>query len=315
MTENTTVADTSSSQNEATLTAPAAQSPAQNEIASLFAHKPVRTAEIAESDSTNEAESAAENDTTDVQPPAEPTYKLTINGKEKEVTAQEYHKYAQKAAAADQAFKEAADLRKQAETFATMLRDNPLAVLQQLGIDTVEMSRSVLEREIRQMEMSPEELELEQYRAQIQQHKQEMERQQHEEVTRQEQALTQKMAERMNTEIIGALETYNIPNDEYSVSLMVDIMRENVQQDLGLTWDDAAKLVDDKLNNDLVRFLSRCKDDAELVRRIGADNVKRILKHSTKDFQKPAPTKQPAPTKKPAANDIASLFQKTNWRK
>lgn len=225
--------------------------------------------------------------------PVAKKYKLTIDGNDEEVDEDVLIKRAQKAAAADKRFQEAAELRKQSEQLLSMLKNDPFSVLEQLGLDPAELSTRHLEREIEKLKMSPEERELKQLRDWKMQQEQLHQQEQQALKEQQEQQEMQRLADQYTKDIISSMETVNLPRHEGSVKAMVDLMSQAVKNGLDVSWTDVAKEVKNRYYTDYKTLFDGMSDD-EFESVIGQDRVKRIVKRSAqKVYQQPLPKEQP----------------------
>lgn len=225
-------------------------------------------------------------------------YKLNIDGTDEEVDEETLIKRAQKYSAADKKFNESAQLRKQAEQLLTMLKQDPYSVLEQLGLDPTELSRSHLQRKIEELKMSPEEKELRDLRSYKEQQEQLRQQKEQEELTAKEEQLRSELSSKMTQEIIGALESVNLPRDESSIRMMVDIMRHQINNDVDITWEEAADIVRFQHEQNYKHFFSQMNVDA-LAQLLGEETVNKLVKRSTKKlFQPESPKEQPQPQPK-----------------
>jgi hypothetical protein len=91
------------------------------------------------------------------------TFNIKVNGRNKEVKLdlnndKDLEKYISLAESSTEKFEEASMTKKQVEKLITTLRDNPLAILKNkdLGIDIKNLAKQILEEEMEENKLSPE---------------------------------------------------------------------------------------------------------------------------------------------------------------
>ena len=267
---------------------------------------PVETTPVAEISSTNAPDGQTETPTeSEMSPTEKKMYKLMVDGAEEEVDEDTLIKHAQKYKAADKKFNESAQLRKQSEQLLTMLKENPFAVLTQLGLDPTEIAKEHLTRELQNMRMSPEERELAELRAErdarLKASREEEERLANEK----ELAARNELASNMEKQIISALDSVNLPKDESSVRMMVEIMKHAVAGDVEISWQEAAEMVKENHKKNYAHFFSQLNED-ELAALLGDDVVKKLVKRSTKNLYKEELPKE-------QLKKVVSSGRKTIW--
>lgn len=158
-------------------------------------------------------------------------YSLKVNNKIKDLEIdlsndEEVQKYLQKAMASDEKFQEAAGLRKQVEQLVNELKTNPLAILRhpQLGIDIKALAQQVLNEEIEEMKLSPEQKKIKELEMALKE-KDEKEKKSEEERSIAERAkMEQEAAAQLDEQITAALGKSNLPKSPYVVRRMADSM-------------------------------------------------------------------------------------------
>ena len=158
-------------------------------------------------------------------------FQLKVNNKVKDLELdlgndEEIQKYLQKAMAADEKFQEAATLRKQVEQLVSELKKNPLAILKhpELGIDVKALAQSVLNEEIEEMQLTPEQKKIRDLENALKE-KEEREKEalkQKEELERAR--FEQEAMEKLDDDITQALSKSNLPKSPYVVRRMADTM-------------------------------------------------------------------------------------------
>jgi hypothetical protein len=166
---------------------------------------------------------------------------LKVNGKQQEVELdlendEEIAKYLQKAMAADEKFREASSIRKQMETFVEMLKNDPLSILThpELGIDAKQLAESIINKEIEEMQKSPEQKEKERIQKELEDYRKQLEsekeaRRQAEMARLEEQAFME-----LDRDITQALDSFkDLPKSPYVVRRIADALIDATQ--LGYT--------------------------------------------------------------------------------
>lgn len=214
-------------------------------------------------------------------------HKLKIDGNDLELSEPDVIAYASKGVAADKRFKEAADLRKDAETFLDLLKtdftqllDNP-----KLGLDE-KQKRELIEKYYRQKyidpeTLSPEQLRLSQAERELSQYK---EREKQAETTKQQQAqqqLEQYHAQEYQKKFIRALETNLLPKEgdagARAVARMAALQAKTEMQGLDHSPEHLASLVRQDYITEIKAIVGATEGDA-LLTLLGDDIVNKLRK-------------------------------------
>jgi hypothetical protein len=250
------------------------------------------------------------------------THKVKINGKEYDVTTQELITFAQKAAAADQRFQEAAQIRSDMESLFTNLKENPFPILERLGINVREVAESYL-YDLVQFEGLPEP---ERKRIEAERKLKTLEEQQAEQAKlaeeQQFEADTAKAMDAYSNQIIGALSKIpSLPKTEKVVQRIAAYMYDGVQQGIDVTAEQAAQLVQQDLTNEY-KHLASTMTPEQLIEMFGDEVAGKILQHKKGKVTKPenratpanqAPNRAPAKKQgKKSFSDFRSEIRKAN---
>jgi hypothetical protein len=222
--------------------------------------------------------------TTPVEQPSDGSgvkkYKVKVNGEEMEVTEEELIKGYQIRKAADEKFREASMLRKQAEEFISLLKKDPIKVLTHpsLGVDFKKLAEEYLYQQLEEELMDPKDRELKKYKAMIE----EMERQKQE----QERAQQETMIEQLKAEysqnyvkdITEALQSSGLPKNEFTVKRIAYYMYEGLRRGYNLSAKQVAPLVKEDYIKEQ-RALYSSLDGDLLVQLLGDDLVNKIRKY------------------------------------
>lgn len=243
-----------------------------------------------------------------LKPSVPESFKIKVNGKEKEVTLDKLLVMAQKADAADERFSEAARLRKEAEEIVSTAKSEKSAIkmLVKAGY-TAEEARKIVEDELRaayEYEDLPEEEkkhrqmqeELERYK------KSEKERQEAEERAKLEKE-DREYASRLEQEMVSALESSWLPRNEIYGKAAFNYMAAAARKGFDLSAADAVRLVE----SDFVetnRSAIKSMDLEQVLKIFGEDKFKEYSGRSiTEVKQKEAPFTKPAQAVKQAKSE------------
>lgn len=196
-------------------------------------------------------------------------YSLKVNNKVKDVELdlsndEEVQKYLQKAMASDEKFQEAAQLRKQVEQLVSELKSNPLAILKHpgLGIDIKALAQQVLNEEIEEMKLSPEQKKIKELENALKE-KEEKEKKFEEEKSASERArLEQQAAEELDSQITAALGKSNLPKSPYVIRRMADSMI--AAMDMGytdVTPEQVLPFVEEQILGEINRLFEEAPED------------------------------------------------------
>jgi hypothetical protein len=277
-----------------------------------------------QTDSTdvNSQEQGAEQQAQASNPALKKKYKVKIDQKEEELELdlnndEEVKKHLQMSRAAQKRMKEAADTRKQAETFIKMLQENPVELLSnpKLGLDFRKIAEEYLYNQIQQESMSPEQrkqIEMEQrlrkYEEQEKTVKQQQESQQLEE-------LQNHYAQDFDKKITDALKSSNLPKSPKTVKRMAELMYKNLQYGLELEPNQLVELVKQDYVNEIKELFGSSEGDI-LMSIMGDDIANKIRKADLARLQKSNPFHQSSePQSSVVKEDVPQRrMSKDEWR-
>jgi hypothetical protein len=196
-------------------------------------------------------------------------YELKVNNKVKNIDIdlsndEEVKRYLQKAEGADEKFQEAASLRKQVEQLVTELKKNPLAILRhpELGIDVKALAQQVLNEEIEDMKLSPQEKRIKELEDSLKA-KETREKELEEERTANERAKFEaQAAEDLDEQVTSALSKSNLPKSPYVLRRISDVMI--AAMDMGyndVKVDDIMPFVQEQINGEIQRLFDEAPED------------------------------------------------------
>jgi hypothetical protein len=183
----------------------------------------------------------------------------------------------QLSAAARQAMQEAANLKKLYESEVTRLKQDPFAVLAELGLDPDELAEMRLQQRIEQMKKSPEQLEKERIQAELQAAREEANKLKAERETEQFEKLKEQAAAQIETEIEQALDAHKtLPKSRHIVKRIADSMLWAINNGFNdVTAEDVMPLVEREWRDEMSRLMDDSPEDI-LEQLIGQRNIERL---------------------------------------
>lgn len=241
--------------------APSAAPAAEASKAPVDANSTDLTAEDAEVEAAEVGKQEAKS--------AKKKFQLKVNNRMKDVELdmsndEDIIKYLQKAEASDEKFQEAATLRKQVEQLVSELKKNPLAILKhpELGIDVKALAQQVLNEEIEDMKLSPEQKRIKELEDALKS-KEEKEKKFEEEKSVAEKAkLEQQAAEDLDEQVTDALSKSNLPKSPYVLRRISDTML--AAMDMGFNdvkVEDIMPFVQEQINGEIQRLFDEAPED------------------------------------------------------
>src|SRR5271165_1509102 len=195
--------------------APAAGNPAQSATQDVIKTLPTdqkppveaKTDEVADDGSDLPPEEQAANKKKAAEAAAKKAYKLKVGGKDLEVDEAELMKRAQMGYSADQKWQEAAQMRKQMESFIHLLQNDPGKALAQMGHDVDKLAEDRIKARIEEMQKSPEQVEREKAQRELAELKAEREREKTEAQEREKSRVQDQFAIEIENDISSALDS------------------------------------------------------------------------------------------------------------
>lgn len=228
---------------------------------------------------------------------AKRAYKLKVGGKDVEVDETELLKRAQMGYSADAKWQEAAQMRKQMDSFIGLLQKDPAKALEQMGFNVDELAEKRLQARIEEMQKSPEQLEREKLQRELQEMKDKDREREEEYRTKETQRIQDQYAIELENDISGALDnnTYGFPKTPYVVKRIADIMILAVQEGMktnnptlkNITAKDVLPIVDQEIKQELRDMYSASPDDV-FEQLIGKDRLNKYRRSKIKKTAKPS---------------------------
>jgi hypothetical protein len=280
-----------------------------------------------------------------------PFFKETIkvDGKDVEIAfknKQELLAEIQKARASGKRFEESAKARKEAEALHTEamkakqeadeLRakygDNTLqasidAAIRSGDPERIKRAREVMENQlaglIRRDMMDPKERALEQERTRREAAEKEVQDYRTKEEKAAHETQVNHFRQEFTTTIIGALETGQVPNTDWTSAIMANLMRHNMQKGFKLTPEALAEKTKNVIMGQVTGLLGKATGDQliswfpDLIKKVRAADLARIKNRQPRQgtAQKPLEVAKPQGDQKPTKNGYMSPDEWREWTK
>ncbi len=254
--------------------------------------------------------------------------KLKVNGREMELEEGEVVRRAQLASAADEKFREAAEMRKQAEQFFKALLEDPKAVLMHPDIrDRINfraLAEEYLGAELQKEMMTPEQRELEELRQYKKQQDDARQRSEQEQLTRTQQEemtrLQQRAAQEYDKKITEVLAQSDLPKTAYTVKRVAELLHGALQKGYDLDIQTAVDMVREGYMTDVQALVGGLEGES-LVKLLGGDIVKRLRKFDLERIKAqldqsaaPAPQPVPAPVATQSRSEPSQFMRPDEWK-
>jgi hypothetical protein len=222
---------------------------------------------------------------------AKKAYKLKVGGKDLEVDESELLKRAQMGYSADQKWQEAAQMRKQMDSFIHLLQTDPAKALEQMGYDVDKMAEERIKYRIEEMQKSPEQIEREKMQRELESMKAERERERTEVQQRETQRIQDQYAIEIENDISAALDdsSAGFPKTPYVVKRVADMMILAIQEGIRtnndslkrVTAKDILPIVREEIRREQ-RELYDLSSDEDFEQLVGKDRLNKYRKSKLK---------------------------------
>lgn len=231
------------------------------------------------------------------------TFKIKANGKVKEIKLDmskesDIQKYLELAEGSREKFEEAASLRKQVEALVKELKSNPLAILRnkELGLDVKKLATQILEDELREMEMTPEQKKLAEMERQLKEFEEEKKRISEEKKNADLERARLQAMQQFDDEVTEALSSSKLPKSPYVVKRISDTLLEvyNLTDEDGnpmypdATVKDILPYVEEQINNEIKQLFEVAPDDV-LESMLGKPRLEKMRKNRIAKAKQVAP--------------------------
>lgn len=232
--------------------------------------------------------------------------KYQVEGREVEVDLSDeaaLDRLIQKGLGADKRFKETAAQRQQAEALITMLRKNPMAVLEQVAKMTGQDPRKVVEDYLWENHVKLEQLTPEQREAELNKRKlADLETKEKERLSQEQAAQFEKAKQHYRAtferDIMGALETGGLPKTAWTVQRMAHYMAQALKAKVKVSAGDVVSLVREDFEGGFREMFGAANAEV-LAKIVGDDGLKKLREWEMAKLK--AQGMQPASGERPPA--------------
>lgn len=211
----------------------------------------------------------------------------------------------QKSFTADQRLEKAAKLHKQSEAFVKALKNNPFQVLSHpsLGIENLhEAAEKFLWGKIQREKMTPEERQLQDDQAELERLRTIEAKRVEAEKSQREEAQKAAIREKMQADLIAALDQSGVPRNDWSVRRMASLMKAALANGVDVSAAEVAQRVKAEYIENYRNMIQGMTPD-QIIETFGEDAAKKILDHQIKKVE----TNTPFPTQsKPTQSNTQS---------
>lgn len=230
----------------------------------------------------------ASNESTDASTPILKKYKVKVEGKDHEVTEEELLKGYSHGRAASRAMQEGKQLRKQAEEFIGLLKDEGKLwdVLQKLGHDPRILSEKYLGQWLEDQHMDPREKELRDAKSKIKAWEDAEKAKQEAVVKQRNEMLKAKYAQDFNKQFQDALDSSGLPKTKPMVAEMAKYIHRSAEMGYEITPQEAARMVKEDIQA-AQSAIYRDMDGDALIQLIGEELANKVRKWDTSRIKTP----------------------------
>ena len=156
-----------------------------------------------------------------------------------------------------------ASLRSQVDQFVKSLKGDTKNTLKQMGIDPKEFAAAIIEEEMQQMAMTPEQRERSELQAKLKQLEDERKNEKEDFDKREYERLTQQEYERIDTKMTSVIDKAGIPKSPYVVKKIAQYMSDGIKFGVDLQPEDVIDLVKSEVHSDIKELIAALGDGAE----------------------------------------------------
>lgn len=209
-------------------------------------------------------------------------YKVKVDGQEIEVDEAELTRGYTHAKAAEKRMSEAAMSRKEAETVLRLFKESPRQAMQQLGLDVRKLAEEVIQDELKEAMLSPQEKELRKYKTELERYQTSEKQARAEYEQRQEEAEMARYTEVIQNEIEQTLGVAGLPKTEKTVGRIAYYMQAALQAGFSnVTPNDVIEYVKKDYITDIQSLMGGLTED-QIEAFLGADVLRKVAKSTVK---------------------------------
>ncbi len=314
---------------------PETKEPVENATAGAVATEGVQPEALEQDDSVLEAAQAAKakqqqepKQEQPKQPEAEKKpeppkrYKIKVDGSEEELDEDTIVKLAQLGRASNKRFQEAANLRKQAEEFINLLKQDPRRVLSNpaIGVDPYKLAEDWLIERMEMEKLTPEQQQLRAYEQQLKAYEEEKKQVAEQKAQEEQQKLIQHHTQMYEQQVTEALSASGLPKTTKTVKRMAEYMYKALENGIDLKPSDVVSLVKQDYIKEITDLFSQTDGDSllQILSTTGIDNKIRKADlarlKSGAPVQKQQPTQQSQQAEQPRDPQTKRFLSTHEWR-
>jgi len=205
-------------------------------------------------------------------------YKVTVDGQELEVDEDELKRGYTHAKAASKRMEEASMTKKEAQQVLRIFKESPREAFKYLGKDAREFAEQIIQEELNEALLSPQEKELRDYKKQLEKYQtdEKLAREQFEK--EQMDAEMARYTEQIQSQIISTLDTAGLPRTERTVGRIAYYMQAALQAGYNnVTPSDVIEHVKNDYISDFKSFMGGLSED-QIEMFLGNDIVRKVAK-------------------------------------
>jgi hypothetical protein len=174
---------------------------------------------------------------------------------------------------------ETANIKKAFQSEMGRLKQDPWAVMKDLGLDPDELAEMRIQQRIEEMKKSPEQVAQEKIQKELQEAREEAKKLKEEKEQLEMSKLQEQAAVQLEEEIMGALDGHRtLPKSQYVVKRIADSMLWAMNNGFGdVSAEDVVPLVEKEMRDELNRFMDEMPEDL-MEKYIGQRNIDRLRK-------------------------------------
>lgn len=174
---------------------------------------------------------------------------------------------------------ETANIKKAFQSEMGRLKQDPWAVMKDLGLDPDELAELRIQQRIEEMKKSPEQVAQEKIQKELQEAREEARKLKEEKEQLEMSKLQEQAAVQLEDEIMGALDGHRtLPRSQYVVKRIADSMLWAMNNGFGdVSAEDVVPLVEKEMRDELNRFMDEMPEDM-MEKYIGQRNIDRLRK-------------------------------------
>ena len=208
-------------------------------------------------------------------------FRVTVDGQEREVDEKELLRGYAHAQAANKKFEEAAMTRKEAEQVLRIFKENPREAFKLLGTDARKFAEQVINDELNEALLSPQERELRDYKAKVEKFESESRRAKEEYELEQSTKEFEKYQETIQSEMLSVIAEAKLPNTSDTIRKMAYYLEAELNAGYNVTPKDVVSQVKADYQATVDQLLGGLDDD-QLEDYLTSKHYRRIAKSSVK---------------------------------